>query len=371
MGARIHLHTKNITPLIDIVGNIFRPVQQSRIPENPETILVVFLHGFGDAILCSGFFRELRNKYKNARIDVAADKRALVFLKRGKWFDHIREIGNPGHSIRKNGLMSGLVFVRDFKKLKNIKYQLGINLYGDFAGNLGLNLSGAGVRVGHTHNGGGFFLNVPVERDYSHIHQKDILQEVASAVGLSDKCRKPDFPFISESKQKNTSFIILAPGALHRSKRWPAERFRDLCEWLNIEYQMEIKLLGSIKEKPLCDTVKNNQPFIHNLAGQPCIEDLFRIIKEASLFVGNDSALAHAAAAFDIPLVQIFGPGRPERFGYRAAGKAVCQQVDCPHHPCSPYECRNKNGYCIDRVTLADVQRAVRGQMKKESREHL
>jgi ADP-heptose:LPS heptosyltransferase len=52
-----------------------------------------------------------------------------------------------------------------------------------------------------------------------------------------------------------------------------------------------------------------------NLTGETEIEELAYLISHARLIVANDSGPIHLAAALGVPVVALFGPTQPERFG--------------------------------------------------------
>ena len=59
------------------------------------------------------------------------------------------------------------------------------------------------------------------------------------------------------------------------------------------------------------------------LAGAP-LDEVMRLIRGASLFVGNDSGPAHIAAAFAVPSVVLFGPSDPRIWGpWRAPAEVL------------------------------------------------
>jgi len=94
-------------------------------------------------------------------------------------------------------------------------------------------------------------------------------------------------------------------------------------------------------------------------------------IKEASLFVGNDSGPLHLAAILGVPSVGIFGPASPALTGpsngvveylYRAVPCAPCDQRKCirPQDPCMCQYSVNEVLTCMEKtLKLAVTQDAV------------
>lgn len=112
-----------------------------------------------------------------------------------------------------------------------------------------------------------------------------------------------------------------------------------------------------------------------NLAGQPSLPALADLLSRAKLFIGVDTGITHLAAAAGIPVVALFGPTSPKRWGpwpanydgeenpYRSRG---CQRIgniiliqgegDCV--PCWKMGCdndRQSRSECLDRISPKTV----------------
>ena len=60
-----------------------------------------------------------------------------------------------------------------------------------------------------------------------------------------------------------------------------------------------------------------------NVAGLLSFAQLGALMQQCHLFVGNDSAPMHLAAAVGTPVVALFGPTSPRKYGPYGAGNAV------------------------------------------------
>jgi heptosyltransferase-2 len=90
------------------------------------------------------------------------------------------------------------------------------------------------------------------------------------------------------------------------------------------------------------------------------------LLRKALLFVGNDSGVMHLAAAAGIPLVALFGPQSPVKFGpWSKRARVIYTQF-----PCSP--CRQKfftecepsprqKPACIEAITVDEAFQECRG----------
>jgi heptosyltransferase II len=141
--------------------------------------------------------------------------------------------------------------------------------------------------------------------------------------------------------------IAFAPGAEFGSaKRWPESYFAELANKVQAEQPgMQVVLLGSAKDRDVCDAIVAGAPGARNLAGQTSLSDAIALIARAEAMVSNDSGLLHIASALNRPIVAMYGPTDPNHappFSDRAASIylglecAPCRQRECPlgHHRC-------------------------------------
>ena len=141
--------------------------------------------------------------------------------------------------------------------------------------------------------------------------------------------------------------VAFAPGAEFGSaKRWPSARFAELAEMiLGRHPDARVILLGSPKDRTVCDEVAAGRAGVHNLAGQTSLAEAIALIAAADAMVSNDSGLLHIASALNRPLVALYGPTDPLHAPpfsdvahslYLHLECAPCKQRECPlgHHAC-------------------------------------
>jgi heptosyltransferase-2 len=96
------------------------------------------------------------------------------------------------------------------------------------------------------------------------------------------------------------------------------------------------------------------------------------VLRRGTIFVGNDSGIMHLAAAAGLPLVALFGPQSPVRFGPWGPNTRLIYK----QYPCSP--CRQKffrecepsprgKPACIESITVDEVFGACRALLEKEA----
>jgi heptosyltransferase-2 len=141
--------------------------------------------------------------------------------------------------------------------------------------------------------------------------------------------------------------IVFAPGAEFGSaKRWPAAYFAELARMLHSAYPgIGVLLLGSQKDKAVCEEIVAAAPGVHNLAGATRLNEAIALIAKAGAVVSNDSGLMHVASALQRPIVAIYGPTDPRhtpplsdvaRVLWLHIDCSPCHQRECPllHHNC-------------------------------------
>ena len=90
------------------------------------------------------------------------------------------------------------------------------------------------------------------------------------------------------------------------------------------------------------------------------------LLSRCSLLICNDSGIMHLAAAMQIPLVALFGPQSPLKFGPWGDKCSVIYK----HFPCSPckqkffQECEPSHRLspeCVEAISVSDVLDKIRG----------
>lgn len=141
--------------------------------------------------------------------------------------------------------------------------------------------------------------------------------------------------------------VAFAPGSEFGSaKRWPASHFAALARAILTRHpDARVILLGSPKDRLVCDDVAADRAGVINLAGNTSLAEAIALIAVADAVVSNDSGLLHIASALNRPLVALYGPTDPlhappfsdvAQSLYLHLDCAPCRQRECPlgHHAC-------------------------------------
>lgn len=310
-------------------------------------ILINALSGNGDALMFSPALRILKEKIPGSQIDM------LVM------FHSVKEM------YGKSPYLSNIYFIdflkqskfksiADVRKLKNNEYDYSINVYP--ANRLEYNLVNSflgskkkiATKYQHSKLFRGEFLNdilVPEVKDRHNVLQNlDLVKVIASA---EDSEAGPMEIFISgEDKEKAGEWIRINeldekylvgfhPGSSilknHIHKRWDKNKYAELGKRLMKEFNAKILLFGN--EFDL------NNEIISLMDGEGIISstsnymDSIARMQYCKLFVSNDTAFMHSAAALRIPTVAIFGyTNYKELYPWKTKHVVIRKELECS--PC-------------------------------------
>jgi heptosyltransferase-2 len=113
-------------------------------------------------------------------------------------------------------------------------------------------------------------------------------------------------------------------------------------------------LLGSPKDKAICDVITEQSEGVINFAGKTTLEDAMALMTLSQVVISNDSGLMHIAAACQKPVVAIYGSTTPV-FTPPLSSQAHCVVVnDLPCAPCFKRTCSltgEDNMQCMKRLS--------------------
>ena len=151
-------------------------------------------------------------------------------------------------------------------------------------------------------------------------------------------------------------FLIgVNPGAAYGSaKRWYPERFADVAATLAQKWRAKILVLGGPSEVAIAADIEAALPGgCLNLAGKTTVRELLALIQSCDFFISNDSGPMHIAAAFQVPLVAVFGStDHRTTYPFSENSVVVRKEIDCA--PCLKRECPTDHR-CMTEVSAQDV----------------
>ncbi len=168
---------------------------------------------------------------------------------------------------------------------------------------------------------------------------------------------------------KEEDYIVLSPGARYSIRLWETKKWVSLVKRLHEIYGTLIVFCGKDNDRKIIKEIIGGLDWdkrIMNLAGETDLRLLAKIIENALLFVGVESASIHIAAAMGTPNVCLMGGGYFNRFfpyGNLERNRTVYHKMDC--FGCNWYCVRDK-AKCIQDILVEEVLRAVKDLMENE-----
>ena len=179
-----------------------------------------------------------------------------------------------------------------------------------------------------------------------NIHVVDRYMETVEPFGIKNDGAGLDY-FIFEHEHVNESdipathhagYIGIVIGAALNTKKYPIHKVKAICETLD----HPIILLGGLEDADEGERIAAIDNFkIYNACGKFSLNESADLVRRAKLIVTNDTGLMHIAAAFNRPVISLWGNTVPEFGMYPYYGKNyLSSQPD-------PYDIlENKNLYC-------------------------
>ncbi len=186
-------------------------------------------------------------------------------------------------------------------------------------------------------------------------------QEIVSRVAtMMDRYRLERAPLV----------VGFAPSARHATKRWPAERYRDLGILLAKERRARLLLFGGPEDADYCGdiaqmiNVELGAGAAESLAGSLTLLETATALDHCGVVVTNDSGLMHVASGRGRPIVAIFGSTVKE-FGFFPYGtrNIIVERPGLSCRPCSHIgldHCPEGHFRCMKEISVDEVAAAVR-----------
>lgn len=154
---------------------------------------------------------------------------------------------------------------------------------------------------------------------------------------------------------ESNNVIALNPGAAYGSaKRWFPERFAAVADTLAQRYGATILLTGGPGEREIGEEIGAfMQSDSINMVGKTDVRQMMALLASSRLLITNDSGPMHVAAAFDVPIVAVFGPtDHTTTSPASETVEIVRKEVDCA--PCLLRQCPTDHR-CMKNITPDDV----------------
>lgn len=312
-------------------------------------LLVLRYRFIGDTILTVPFLRNLRRAHPDARIDLVVAPYSSDVLRGIPYVDEFLVYDPPTIHADSGGrhrtLLSKARFVADLRKRR---YDKAYVLKRSFSSAAIAFLSGARERIGFDTEGRGFLLTrrVPYRHDrHEVLNFLDVLRADGVPVvddhleaWLSPEETAAAEAFLAErGVAPGERIVAIHPFCANQTRAWHEDGFLATANALQERSGVRILLLGGKRDREMAGRIaKEIRPAPVTAVGETDLRRSMALLSKCSLLICNDSGIMHLAAALDLPLIALFGPQSPVKFGPWGKRSRILYK----RFPCSP--CRQK-----------------------------
>lgn len=341
--------------------------------QSVRSVLIVRLRSIGDTVLATPSLHALRRFLPDARIDILLEDWVAPVL------DGFQDVDNVITVERK----STRVRARVARQLRANKYDVVYNLHGGTTATFLTRATGARHRVGYA--------EYRYRRLHNHIAPSPIelwgrekLHSVEQQLGLLGWTGVPvsDLPLTQLSVTSGAEasvnerlraagiheakkIALLHPAAAFDTKQWATENFARIAEDLDERGFIPVAIVAP-HESQIANVLQQASSVSIASFVDLSLPEVTALASRASLFVGNDSGIAHIAAAVSCPSVVIFGSSNVTHWRPWAGAPAEVVREELPCQPCPGYTCGEfDQPECIRRVPVERVKVAIEKILKQ------
>lgn len=338
-------------------------------------ILIVKLSSIGDVVHAIAFVNRLKEAIPDAHVDWMVNDAFAGLVKnvrgvRRVWPFRRAVWGKEWHRPRTWGEIATLM-----NWVRREKYDICIDLQGLLRSGLVTALSGAKVRAGFSHarEGSRWLYNHKVEPG-KQPHAVAVLFSALSLFAIAPPSF-PDFTFaipahsgahldtLLEGLGVRGPFVVFHVGARWKTKMWPAAHWHALAGDVRGMSGLPVLFTGSEADAALINQIIDGRDGLYNMAGGLGLVESSALLARCALMVTVDSGPMHIAAAFNRPIVAIFGPTSPHKTGPVSRGPIDILQAKHNCIPCFSRACKRKHE-CMEDVAPDEVGRRVMAMLE-------
>ena len=307
-------------------------------------VLIVRLRSIGDTVLATPTLIALRRFLPDAQIDILLEDWVAPLLNGHDSIDNVISVGR--------GSIERLATAR---KIRKSKYDVVVNLHGGTTATFFVGASGARHRIGYAELQYSFIYNHLLssandfwqqKTTHSAEQQLALLGFVGVPVEDRPKSRLSVTPQQADEMDQflhlhgidEEKIALIHPATAFETKRWPAKNFARTIEYLKALGFLPI-VVTTPQEKHIFDEITaSTETFFHGFSDLD-LPQIVALAARSAIFVGNDSGIAHLAAAVQTPSVVVFGSSNRNHWRpwTDAPNEIVFEEFAC--QPCPGYVC--------------------------------
>jgi ADP-heptose:LPS heptosyltransferase len=306
-----------------------------------KNILVIKFGGIGDILLTTPVFPNLRAHFPDAVINLLTlrNSRDILidnpYLTRAFTYDSSED--------------KSLCLIRN---IRDQKYDLVIDLFGNPRTALITFASGAKYRFGFRFRGRNYAYNISAMGRGGIVHNVEFNLDALRALEIPIVSTQLYLPlnivhkefaddFLKRTGLGEKDIIGISKTGGWESKRYKSNDYIELINKLNKLYDVSFMLFwGTKKEKDDCEFIAQNiEAKNAYVIPESPIKYLGALIQKCSLVIGNDSGPLHIAVSVGTPTLGIYGPTNPMLQGPYGEKNLSIVKEDLPCLYCNLLEC--------------------------------
>jgi lipopolysaccharide heptosyltransferase II len=328
-------------------------------------VLLVRLRSIGDTVLATPSAFALKRFLPDVQVDMLVEDWVAPVLGNHPHIDNVIVLERGGFMTR----------ARVARELRSAGYDVVYNLHGGTTATFLTRATGARHRVGyksyqyaqlHNHQAPSPLLLWGQQKTHSVEQQLALLGW--TGVPVTDRPRTqlgapPEAGEVVDQRLiaaglNNQKIAVIHPAAAFATKQWATENFARVVEFLAERGYFSIAIAGP-QESAILETLRSTAS-VPLATFDLSLPEVTALAARSQLFVGNDSGIAHIAAAVGTPSVVVFGSSNVAHWRpwNRAAAEVVFEEMPC--QPCHGYFCEQfAQPECILRVPVNRVTAAI------------
>jgi predicted lipopolysaccharide heptosyltransferase III len=333
--------------------------------QDVRKVLIVRLRSIGDTVLTTPSICALRRFLPDAEIDILLEDWVAPVLAGHPAVNRIVTLEGRSFSSR----------ARVARELRANRYDVVYNLHGGTTATFLTRATGARHRVGyatyqyaklHNHTAPSPLVLWQQEKTHSAEQQLALLgwtgvpvtDRPPTELAVTQEALEKVDRYLATAGLEAGKFALIHPAAAFATKQWAAEKFARIIEFL-AGHRLPCVAIAAPHESALINEVAS-QTSVRLVHFSFSLPEVTALASRARLFIGNDSGIAHIAAAVNTPSIVIFGSSNIAHWRpwTNAPNEVVFEEMDC--QPCHGYYCEKfEQPECIIRVPVIRVSAAI------------
>jgi len=306
-----------------------------------QKIIIRTPNHLGDCVLALPMINETREAYPGSTLSILVPEKFGELFENNSAIDRIRKFPDR-HA---HGL-AGVFKLREF--IKDEGFDLGYVLPPSFSSASVFKLAGVKERIGYISDGRRLLLTKPLplpapinsshrSETYFNLLRRTVgseLNYVKPKIFLSDEDINHGQNVLKDfGLAEGEKFVVIAFRSVGESRRWGVENYTELTKRIISETNFKVVLVGLDVDRPEGEIIAAaaGASRVYNLSGKTRIRELSSILSQSTMFIGNDSGVAHLAAAVGTAVLVLSGADDPKETSPLASKKKLIylSHLDC------------------------------------------